>query len=146
MRSQAGEWAKLLHKQHFSLGLGGCLTEITMPFQPETPDLPHDAPLREDVSRIGAMVGQMLAEQRGEAFFERVEAVRTSAIRRRREDEPVALLDRALSGMQPDEAEALARAFATYFQAVNIAERVHRIRRRRDYQPSGRCTSRPRRR
>lgn len=108
-----------------------------MPFQPETPDLPHDAPLREDVSRIGAMVGQMLAEQRGEAFFERVEAVRTSAIRRRREDEPVALLDRALSGMQPDEAEALARAFATYFQAVNIAERVHRIRRRRDYQRAG---------
>ena len=137
MRSQAGEPAKLLHKQHFSLGLGGCLTEITMPFQPETPDLPHDAPLREDVSRIGAMVGQMLAEQRGEAFFERVEAVRTSAIRRRREDEPVALLDRALSGMQPDEAEALARAFATYFQAVNIAERVHRIRRRRDYQRAG---------
>ncbi|MFK2903034.1 phosphoenolpyruvate carboxylase [Dyella ginsengisoli] len=108
-----------------------------MHFQPETPDLPHDAPLREDVSRIGAMVGQMLAEQRGEAFFERVEAVRTSAIRRRREDEPVALLDRALSGMQPDEAEALARAFATYFQAVNIAERVHRIRRRRDYQRAG---------
>lgn len=108
-----------------------------MPFQPDTPDLPHDAPLREDVSRIGAMVGQMLAEQRGEAFFEKVEAVRTSAIRRRREDEPVALLDRALSGMQADEAEALARAFATYFQAVNIAERVHRIRRRRDYQRSG---------
>ncbi len=108
-----------------------------MPFQPDTPDLPHDAPLREDVSRIGAMVGQMLAEQRGEAFFEKVEAVRTTAIRRRREDEPVALLDRALSGMQADEAEALARAFATYFQAVNIAERVHRIRRRRDYQRSG---------
>ncbi|MGN6738277.1 phosphoenolpyruvate carboxylase [Dyella sp.] len=108
-----------------------------MPFQPETPDLPHDAPLREDVSRIGAMVGQMLAEQRGEAFFERVEAVRTSAIRRRREGEPVALLGRSLSGMQPDEAEALARAFATYFQAVNIAERVHRIRRRRDYQRAG---------
>ncbi|HEX5304479.1 MAG TPA: phosphoenolpyruvate carboxylase [Dyella sp.] len=108
-----------------------------MPFQPETPDLPHDAPLREDVSRLGAMVGQMLAEQRGEAFFERVEAVRTSAIRRRREDEPVALLDQALSGMQPQDAEALARAFATYFQAVNIAERVHRIRRRRDYQRAG---------
>jgi hypothetical protein len=31
----------------------------------------------------------------------------------------------------------LARAFATYFQVVNIAERVHRIRRRRDYQREG---------
>jgi len=107
-----------------------------MPFQPDTPDLPYDAPLREDVSRIGAMVGQMLAEQRGEAFFEKVEAVRTTAIRRRREDEPVATLDHALSGLDAEEAEAMARAFATYFQAVNIAERVHRIRRRRDYQRS----------
>ncbi|HET6433400.1 phosphoenolpyruvate carboxylase [Dyella sp.] len=109
-----------------------------MSFQPETPDLPHDGPLREDVSRIGAMVGQMLAEQRGEAFFERVESVRTTAIRRRREGEPVDLLGSALGGMQAEEAEALARAFATYFQAVNIAERVHRIRRRRDYQRSER--------
>ncbi|MEO9079412.1 MAG: phosphoenolpyruvate carboxylase, partial [Rhodanobacter sp.] len=33
-----------------------------------------------------------------------------------------------------EHAESLARAFATYFQAVNTAERVHRIRRRRDYQ------------
>lgn len=127
----------MLREQQFSLGLGGYHTEIVMPLQPETPDLPHDAPLREDVSRIGAMVGQMLAEQRGEAFFERVESVRTTAIRRRRDDEPVTLLGHSLSGMQPEEAEALARAFATYFQAVNIAERVHRIRRRRDYQRVG---------
>jgi phosphoenolpyruvate carboxylase len=39
--------------------------------------------------------------------------------------------------LHTDEAEALARAFATYFQAVNTAERVHRIRRRRDYQREG---------
>lgn len=105
-----------------------------MPVQSDHLDLPHDAPLREDVSRIGAMVGQMLAEQCGEGFFEKVEAVRTAAIRRRRDDEPVAPLAASLSNMQAGEAEALARAFATYFQAVNIAERVHRIRRRRDYQ------------
>jgi phosphoenolpyruvate carboxylase len=45
--------------------------------------LPHDGPLREDVGRLGAMVGRMLAEQGGEAFFERVEQVRIAAIRRR---------------------------------------------------------------
>jgi phosphoenolpyruvate carboxylase len=108
-----------------------------MPAQSDYIDLPHDAPLREDVSRIGAMVGQMLAEQCGEGFFEKVEAVRTAAIRRRRDDEPVAPLAASLSDMQAGDAEALARAFATYFQAVNIAERVHRIRRRRDYQRQG---------
>ncbi|WP_329741370.1 phosphoenolpyruvate carboxylase [Dyella sp. A6] len=96
--------------------------------------LPHDGPLREDVHRLGAMVGRMLAEQGGEAFFERVEQVRTAAIRRRLDGEAVDGLAASLAGLEADDAEALARAFATYFQAVNTAERVHRIRRRRDYQ------------
>ena len=99
--------------------------------------LPHDGPLREDVGRLGRLVGRMLAEQGGEAFFQRVEAVRQAAIGRRREGAPLATLSGALDGLHTDEAEALARAFATYFQAVNTAERVHRIRRRRDYQREG---------
>ncbi|OOG36378.1 phosphoenolpyruvate carboxylase [Rhodanobacter sp. C05] len=99
--------------------------------------LSHDGPLREDVSRLGAMVGRMLAEQGGEAFFERVEQVRLAAIRRRREGATVDELADSLAGLEAEDAEALARAFATYFQAVNTAERVHRIRRRRDYQREG---------
>lgn len=99
--------------------------------------LPPDGPLREDVSRLGAMVGRMLAEQGGAAFFERVEQVRTAAIRRRREGATVDDLAASLAGLDAHDAEALARAFATYFQAVNTAERVHRIRRRRDYQREG---------
>jgi phosphoenolpyruvate carboxylase len=99
--------------------------------------LPHDAPLREDVHRLGAMVGRMLAEQGGEGFFQRVEHVRTASIRRRREGRAVDDLAESLAGLDAAEAEALARAFATYFQAVNTAERVHRIRRRRDYQREG---------
>ncbi len=99
--------------------------------------LPPDGPLREDVSRLGAMVGRMLAEQGGTAFFERVEQVRTAAIRRRREGASVDDLAASLAGLDAHDAEALARAFATYFQAVNTAERVHRIRRRRDYQREG---------
>jgi phosphoenolpyruvate carboxylase len=99
--------------------------------------LPPDGPLREDVGRLGAMVGRMLAEQGGDAFFERVEQVRTAAIRRRREGASVDELADSLAGLDAAHAEALARAFATYFQAVNTAERVHRIRRRRDYQREG---------
>jgi phosphoenolpyruvate carboxylase len=99
--------------------------------------LPHDGPLREDVHRLGAMVGRMLAEQGGEGFFERVEHVRTASIRRRREGRAVDDLAESLAGLDADVAEALARAFAAYFQAVNTAERVHRIRRRRDYQREG---------
>ncbi|TPG11761.1 phosphoenolpyruvate carboxylase [Rhodanobacter glycinis] len=99
--------------------------------------LPPDGPLREDVSRLGAMVGRMLAEQGGAAFFARVEQVRVAAIRRRREGASVDELADSLAGLEAPDAEALARAFATYFQAVNTAEQVHRIRRRRDYQREG---------
>ncbi len=99
--------------------------------------LPPDGPLREDVGRLGAMVGRMLAEQGGRAFFERVEQVRQAAIRRRREGATLEELAASLAGLDARDAEALARAFATYFQAVNTAERVHRIRRRRDYQREG---------
>ncbi len=103
----------------------------------ETEPLPHDGPLHEDVNRLGTLVGLMLAEQGGEGFFQRVESVRQAAIRRRREGNSVAALADTLAGLEADDAEALARAFASYFQAVNIAERVHRIRRRREYQRDG---------
>ncbi|HET6632560.1 MAG TPA: phosphoenolpyruvate carboxylase [Rhodanobacteraceae bacterium] len=102
----------------------------------DIPALPHDAALREDVRRLGALVGEMLAEQGGKAFFERVETLRTAAIERREAGTGVGDLASMLADVAPDQAESLARAFATWFQAVNIAERVHRIRRRRDYQRS----------
>ncbi|HET7269293.1 MAG TPA: phosphoenolpyruvate carboxylase [Oleiagrimonas sp.] len=98
---------------------------------------PHDAALRDDVRNLGAQVGRMLAEQDGEAFFERVEKLRTAAIVRRESGAGVTTLSTMLADTTSEDAEALARAFATWFHAVNIAERVHRIRRRRDYQVAG---------
>jgi len=97
-----------------------------------TPDLP----LRDDVRRLGAVVGDMLAEQVSQEFLQEIERVRTTAIARRETDAPPASLSAQLEGRAPRDAEALVRAFSTYFQVVNIAERVHRIRRRRDYQRS----------
>jgi len=96
-----------------------------------------DQGLREDVGRLGRLVGELLIEQNGEAFFARVEAARTAAIRRRERGEPVTALAAGLANLDAPTAEGLCRAFATYFQMVNIAERVHRIRRRRDYQIAG---------
>ncbi len=98
---------------------------------------PPDAPLREDVRRLGALVGEMLAEQVSPQFLDEVETVRTAAIARRQADQPLESLAGLLDGLEPQGAEALIRAFSAYFQVVNIAERVHRIRRRRDYQRSG---------
>ena len=98
-----------------------------------TPDLP----LREDVRRLGALVGEMLVEQVSPAFLAEVEKVRTTAIARRQNGGSIDALSALLDGLAPADAEALVRAFSTYFQVVNIAERVHRIRRRRDYQRAG---------
>jgi Phosphoenolpyruvate carboxylase (EC 4.1.1.31) len=96
--------------------------------------LPRDAALREDVRHLGAVVGEMLAEQLGPPFLDQVEAIRTAAIRRREEERAPETLARLLWGLPTERAEQLTRAFSTYFQAVNVAERVHRIRRRREYQ------------
>ncbi|MGH8172385.1 MAG: phosphoenolpyruvate carboxylase, partial [Rhodanobacteraceae bacterium] len=98
---------------------------------------PTDQALRDDVGRLGRLVGELLIEQSGEEFFAHVEAARLAAIRRRERDEPVDALASELAGLDAATADGLSRAFATYFQMVNIAERVHRIRRRRDYQIAG---------
>ena len=93
-----------------------------------------DKALRDDVRVLGALVGEMLAEQQGTEFLQRVEAVRHAAIQRRESDiSASAELDALLNGMDVIEAGHLVRAFTTYFQVVNLAEKVHRIRRRRDY-------------
>jgi len=102
-----------------------------------------DIPLRDDVRRLGALVGDLLAEQVSTQFFDDVEQVRTRAIARRESDAPVSDLNDALTGLPPERAEAMVRAFSTYFQVVNIAERVHRIRRRRDYQRAGTAAPQP---
>src|SRR5690554_5555024 len=95
-----------------------------------------DALLRDDVRRLGAMVGEMLAEQVSPALLEQVEAVRRAAIARREGGEPVDALAAELARVSPANADALVRAFLAWFGAINLAERVHRIRRRRDHQRS----------
>ena len=95
---------------------------------------PKHEPLRDDVHALGALVGEILHEQGGEALFALVEADRVAAIRGRN-GEPAAReeLAAAVQGRPPALARDLVRAFSTWFQAVNIAEKVHRIRRRREY-------------
>lgn len=93
-----------------------------------------DQGLKDDVRRLGALVGEMLAEQHGVEFLAEIERLRTGAIRRREQATPIGDYAATLCSHTPQHAERLARAFATYFQVVNVAERVHRIRRRRHHQ------------
>ena len=93
-----------------------------------------DALLRDDVRRLGALVGDMLAEQGSPALLEEVEAVRRASIARREQGLSLDALAEKLSQVPLRDADAVVRAFAAYFGAINLAERVHRIRRRRDYE------------
>jgi len=97
-----------------------------------------DTALRDDVRTLGALVGDVIREQGGEALFDAVETARVAAIRRREgEDGGEADLETAVGALEPRAAGEMVHAFATYFEVVNLAERVHRIRRRRDYLRAG---------
>lgn len=93
----------------------------------------HEA-LRDDVHALGALVGEILAEQGGDSLFKLVELDRVASIGRREGDEQARReLAASVRDRPPALARDLVRAFSTWFQVVNLAERVHRIRRRRDY-------------
>ncbi|MGC4028385.1 MAG: phosphoenolpyruvate carboxylase [Steroidobacteraceae bacterium] len=90
--------------------------------------------LREDVHQLGVLVGDVLREQGGEGLYDLVEGDRVTAIghRQTREQADGSLMLR-IAGRPPEQARDLVRAFSIWFQTVNLAERVHRIRRRREY-------------
>lgn len=95
---------------------------------------PKDAELREDVHRLGVLVGEVIREQGGDALFAAVEGDRRAAIARREGDAHCEqLLVQRTRDVPPAEARDLVRAFSLWFEMVNMAEKVHRIRRRRQY-------------
>ncbi|MEM1415981.1 MAG: phosphoenolpyruvate carboxylase, partial [Myxococcota bacterium] len=95
---------------------------------------PEDEPLRRDVGTLGTLLGDVLRDQQGYALFGRVETARHLA-RRWREGDAAALkeLGPTLRDLEGPVAKSLVEAFSMYFGLVNTAQRVHRMRRRRDF-------------
>jgi phosphoenolpyruvate carboxylase len=92
---------------------------------------PEDAPLRADVRVLGTLVGTVVSEQRGEAFFETVEAVRRAAIARREGDENADRELRArLQHLGAEEAGELSEAAREEFQEAidELETKVDRLR------------------
>ena len=99
---------------------------------------PKDEPLRRDINLLGRVLGRILIEQEGEELFETEEEVRLLCKRLRFDYDPQLdeRLRRKIEGMSVQELRRIVRAFSVYFQLVNIAERYHRVRRRRQYESS----------
>jgi len=94
---------------------------------------PH-APLRDDVRRLGELLGQVLSEQGGPELLDAVERIRALAKSDRATDPgAVSQLADALSEVPVEQAVPLARAFSMFLSLSNVAEQYHRLRRRREY-------------
>jgi phosphoenolpyruvate carboxylase len=97
-----------------------------------------DEPLRGDINLLGRVLGRVLIEQEGEDLFETEEEIRLLCKRLRFDFDPRLdeRLRRRIAAMSVGELRRIVRAFSVYFQLVNIAERYHRVRRRRQYEAS----------
>ena len=87
-------------------------------------------PLAREVKLVGALLGQVIVEQEGEALFDLVEHLRRTAIRGRRAGgtDATSEIGPALDGRAMPELVAVARAFTAYFLLINLAEEKHRVR------------------
>jgi len=102
------------------------------PRQQKTKDLTL---LRKDVRYLTTLLGDVIREQEGERLFQKIEKVRelSKAVRADRNHRNVSQLRKMIEGLKVREAHRVTRAFALYFQLVNIAEERHRVRRVRNY-------------
>jgi phosphoenolpyruvate carboxylase len=130
------------------------LAELTA----DTSNPDKELPLRRDVRSLGMLLGKVLVEQEGEAFYEVVERLRRLLIQHRERasaaatsETPVApppkhhsagasrdsddgLMAQAreiIGGVPAEDAYRITKAFAIYFELTNLAETNHRKRRRR---------------
>jgi phosphoenolpyruvate carboxylase len=86
-------------------------------------------PLSEQIHLLGDLLGQTIVEQEGAPLFELVESVRALAKAHRAGDAAAGerLLERVLA-LPLAEARGVVKAFASYFQLVNLAEEQERVR------------------
>ena len=87
-------------------------------------------PLRDDVRLLGAMLGQIVREQEGEDVFELVEKARVESFRLRRSEIERAELAELFDGISIGKAIPVIRAFSHFSLLANLAEDLHRERRR----------------
>lgn len=94
-------------------------------------------PMREDIRLLGAILGDTVRDQNGDTVFDLVERARVESFRVRRSE-----IDRAeLAGLFRDidvhQAIPVIRAFTHFALLANVAEDIHRERRRAVHEAAG---------
>ncbi|WP_123042091.1 phosphoenolpyruvate carboxylase [Cohnella candidum] len=99
---------------------------------------PSNHLLRRDVRFLGNILGEVLVHQGGRELLDHVEKIREMSKALRAEFLPELYHEfvNTIQTLEPGIRHQVIRAFAIYFQLVNIAEQNHRIRRKRDYERS----------
>ena len=87
-------------------------------------------PMREDIRLLGGILGDTVREQNGDEVFDLVERARVESFRVRRSEIDRAELARMFDGIDIHEAISVIRAFSDFALLANVAEDIHRERRR----------------
>ncbi|MEK9868854.1 MAG: phosphoenolpyruvate carboxylase, partial [Gammaproteobacteria bacterium] len=92
-----------------------------------------EAPLRDDVRHLGRVLGRVIADDRGEAFLDQIEEIRTLAkAARNGGDAEWQRLSSFLAAIPAEDMVDVARAFNQFLNLANIAEQHHLTRPERD--------------
>ncbi len=87
-------------------------------------------PMREDIRLLGAILGDTVREQNGDEVFDLVEKARVESFRVRRSEIDRSELARLFDGIDVRKAIPVIRAFTHFALLANVAEDIHRERRR----------------
>jgi phosphoenolpyruvate carboxylase len=92
----------------------------------------HEAtePMREDIRLLGAFLGDTVREQNGDEVFDLVERARVESFRVRRSEIDRSELAGMFDGIDIHQAIPIIRAFTHFALLANVAEDIHRERRR----------------
>ncbi len=94
-------------------------------------------PMRQDIRLLGAILGDTVREQNGDEVFELVERARVESFRVRRSEIDRAELAKLFDGVDVHQAIPVIRAFTHFALLANVAEDIHRERRRAVHESAG---------
>ena len=89
--------------------------------------------LKENIRYLGRVLGQAIASKEGQDTFDKIEYIRKTAVKFRRENDQNAAnaLENSLKNLTPEQAVPIIRAFSHFKHLVNIAEDLYAHQRTR---------------